>query len=137
MRSFLACSTSAALIVDQLDQDISGCYCCAVANVNCAHDPGFERLDDLGATARNDLARRGRHHIDHAQRRPGQRRAKEGNDRCGDRTTDGRGWRLNDLERRRQEGRHVVAAAFPPVRKRDDVPDDFHCVPACRQWRLA
>ena len=48
----------------ELDQDIAGLDALPVLHMDRAHDAGLERLDDLGAAARHDLARRGGDDVD-------------------------------------------------------------------------
>ena len=58
------------------------------------------------------LPGRGRDDVDRAEACPHQREAEHRDDRRGDRAADRRRRRLDDLERRRQEGELVVACAL-------------------------
>ena len=116
----------------ELDHHVARLDGRAVANTDCAHDAGFERLDGFGPTAGDDFARSGCHHVDRAEARPDQGNAEHRDDRCADGAADRRRRCLDDLERRRQERRLVVAAASLPVREFDDLPDRRHWIPACR-----
>ena len=57
---------------------LTGAHGYAVKDVNRAHDAGIGRLDDSHATARNDLALRGRDDVDVTEARPGDRYRHEG-----------------------------------------------------------
>ena len=104
MSSFPACSTSAALIVGSSSIRTSPAFTVGHPDVDGAHDSGFERLNDLGATGRHDLARRCRDDVDRPDT-PRPMPAEEGDDRAGNRASCRRGWRLDDLECRRKEFR--------------------------------
>src|SRR4029077_15316106 len=97
----------------EFNENVTNLDALPVVNVNRSDHADFERLDDLGAAAGNDLAWRRCHNIDRSQACPSQRDTEEGNDRRPNRAPDRRGRRLDDLKRRRQEGELVPAAASP------------------------
>ena len=107
----------------EFDQNVAGLYALPVADVDGANNARLERLDQLGAPARHDLAGRGRDDIDAAERRPRQREAEHRDDARADRAPDRRRRRFSDLERRRQERDFLLAAASRNrgFRKRDDI----------------
>ena len=94
----------------QLDQDVARLDRLPIANVDCAHHAGFERLDHLGAPGWHDLSRRGSDDIDSAEKRPRQREAEQSDEAECDRASGRRRRRFDDFERRRQEGEFVLAA---------------------------
>ena len=96
----------------ELDKDVAGLDALAVTDMDRTHDAGLERLDGLGAAARNDLAGRDGDNVDRADARPGQRNAEHGDDRGRDGAADRRGRRLDDLERRRQKREFVLSTLF-------------------------
>src|SRR2546430_7650746 len=114
----------------EFDEHVASPDALAVAHVDRANDAGLKWLDYLCAAAWNDLARRSRDNVDAAER-PGQRQTEQGDYRCPDRSTDWRGWRFGDLQRRRQKGELVLTAANLPLRKSNDLPSGCHgCPPA-------
>src|ERR1700733_10009958 len=64
----------------EFDQAFAGAYLLAVMDKDGPHDAGFQRLDQLGSAAGNDLSVGRDKDVDFAGRRPGQRDAEEGND---------------------------------------------------------
>ena len=104
----------------ELDEDVAGLDALTVADMDRAHHAGLERLDDLGAAARNDLARRDGDNVDRADTRPGQRSAEHGDDGERNGAADRRGRRFDDLERRRQKGEFVLSTLYAPLRKGDE-----------------
>jgi len=93
----------------ELDQHLARTDRLSVLHPDGAHDAGLERLHHLAATARHDLARRGRDDVDLAPGGPGQRGAEEKHDGRRDDPPGRRRRRLDDLERGGQE-RELVAA---------------------------
>ena len=61
----------------ELDQHVAGFDRLAVLDVDRAHHAGLERLDDLGAAGRNDLAGGRGDDVDLAEARPRQRDAEQ------------------------------------------------------------
>ena len=60
----------------ELDQGLGGLDHLPVADMNGAHDAGLEGLDDLGASARDDLAFRRANNVDPTDKGPCERDAK-------------------------------------------------------------
>ncbi len=96
----------------ELDQQVAGLDRLAVAHMDGLDHPGLERLDHLVAAMDDDLARRGRHDVDLAEKRPRQADAEYQDDHRAERAADRRGRRLDDFQCGRQEfGFDAVAAA--------------------------
>ncbi len=55
----------------EFDENLAGFDALPVSHMDCANDASLERLNDLGATARNDPARRRGDDIGLAEARPG------------------------------------------------------------------
>jgi hypothetical protein len=87
----------------EFDENVAGPHALAVMHVNGADDPGLERLQDLAAAARHDLAGRGSDDVDRPEPGPDQGETEQRGDGVGGRAPGRRGRRLDDLERRRQE----------------------------------
>jgi hypothetical protein len=96
----------------ELDQHVACLDRLPVADMDGANDRGLERLHDLAAAARDDLALRRGDRVDLAEARPGECRAKrrDHGQRYG--AADRRRRRLDDFECRRQK-RHAVGRAQP------------------------
>ena len=105
----------------ELDQDVTRLNALPIMNVNGAHDAGLERLYQLDAAAGDDFAGGGRDNIDMPEACPDQRQAEQRDEGCADGATDRRRRRLDDLQRRRQEGELVLFAAFSRRREGDDI----------------
>jgi hypothetical protein len=105
----------------ELDQDVAGLDTLSVANLDGADNARLERLDQLCAPTRHDLAGRGGDDIDATERRPSQRDAEERDDTRPDRTPDRRRGRFGNFESCRQERDFVLASANFGSRKRNDV----------------
>ena len=110
----------------ELKKDVAGTDALAVADVDRTHHAGLERLDGLGAAARNDLARRHGDNVDRADARPGQRNAENGDDGESNGAADRRGGSLDDLEGGRQKREFVLSTVFALLRKGDDVFSGLH-----------
>ena len=93
----------------ELDQDVAGLDALTVAHMDRTHHAGLERLDGLGAAARNDLARRDGDDVDRADTRPGQRSAEHGDEGERNGAADRRGRRFDDLECGRQKREFVLS----------------------------
>ena len=88
----------------KLDEDGAGAYALTVADMDCAHDAGLERLDGFGSAARDDPARCDRDNVDRADARPGQGNGENSHDAVSNGAASrGRG-SFDDLQRGRQEG---------------------------------
>ena len=88
----------------EFDQHVTRLDALAIADMNGAHDAGFEGLYQLNAAARDDFSGCRRHDIDMPKRCPDQRQAEERDDGRADRVANRRRRRLDDLQCRRQEG---------------------------------
>ena len=96
----------------ELDQNVAGLDALPVTHVDRSHDTSLERLDHLGAAARNDLALGGRDDVDASERGPGQSAAKNSAMTVAPIARPiGDGGVSTIFKRRRQEGELVVAAA--------------------------
>ena len=104
----------------ELDENLAGLDALPVLNVDGAHNAGLERLDDLDAAAGNDLAGRRGDDIDMAEARPEQGQAEQAMMSHADCTPDRRRRRLDDFQRRRQEGKFVLRRVCR-LRQGDDV----------------
>jgi hypothetical protein len=121
----------------EFDQHLANFYGLAVADVDGAHHAGLERLDQLGATAGDDLARRRRHDVHGAPCRPAERQAEEADDGGADGAARRRCRCFDNLERRREERGLIVAAASDLLREPKDVLSRLHgCLPVGNAaWR--
>src|SRR5260370_36629009 len=99
----------------EFDENVTNLDALPVVNMNRSTHADFERLDDLGAAAGNDLAWRRCHNIDRSQACPSQRDTEEVNDRRPDGAPDRRGRRLGRLKRRREATERGPPAARPPA----------------------
>jgi hypothetical protein len=100
----------------ELDQRIARLHALSVTHVDRTHHPDLERLDHLGAPARDDPARCRGDDVDRAERGPDERQAEQRDDGKTDRPSDRRRRRLDDLERGRQECELILATAVRPAR---------------------
>src|SRR3974390_3529412 len=88
----------------EFDQNITGFDLLPIMNVNGTNNASIEGLDDLDAPTVDNLSGRGCNDIDRPKARPGERKAKNDNDRCNYRAAYWR-WRcLDDLQGGRQKG---------------------------------
>ena len=93
----------------ELDQHVAGLDRLSVLHPNGPHHACLERLDDLGAAARNDFSARRCNDVERACRGPDQRNAEKQYNGRSDRTADRRRRRFYYFKRRRQE-RQLFAA---------------------------
>ena len=96
----------------EFNEDLARFDALPVLDMDGADHTNLERLDHLGASALNDLARRASDELDVPERRPGEREHKEEDDAGADRPPDGRGRGLDDFQGRRQK---LELIAAPPA----------------------
>src|SRR5262245_26981140 len=105
----------------ELEKNVASIYLLTIADMDATHDARLERLDCLGAAARNDLAGRHGDNVERANARPGQRNAEHGYDGESDGAANRRGGSFDNFKCGRQELELVLSAILALRRKGDNV----------------
>src|SRR5262245_27053542 len=103
----------------ELEKNVASIYLLTIADMDATHDACLERLDCLGAAARNDLAGRHGDNVERADARQGQRNAEHGDDGESDGAANRRGGSFDDFEGGRQELELTLSTIL--LRKGDNV----------------
>src|SRR5262249_37383427 len=112
----------------ELDKDVTGTDALAVTDMNRTHDAGLEWLNDLAATARNNLSRRDGDNVDRADTCPRQRCDEHGDDGDSNGAAGWRGGSFDNLERGRQKREFVISTVVALFRKGNNVSKGPHAV---------